>query len=91
MSDDFAIDVRFYRLSEEVQPYFTALYSFTIDCDADVMVRDQLHPEWSAMRFTQYGTAPFASITPDEIAPRAELTAPPVQPAPAAEGLEAAW
>lgn len=69
MPEEFAIDVRFYRLSEEVQPYFTALYSFTIDCPGDAMVVDQLHPEWSAMRFTEHGTAPFASITPDAIGP----------------------
>jgi len=69
MPEDFAIDVRFYRLSERLQPYFTALYSFDIDCADDAMVMDQLHPEWSAMRFTQHGTAPHAAITPDAIAP----------------------
>lgn len=69
MPDDFAIDVRFYRLSDKVAPYFTALYSFDIDCADHVMVTDQLHPEWSAMRFTQHGTAPYAAITPDAIGP----------------------
>ncbi|TIX49256.1 AraC family transcriptional regulator [Alteraurantiacibacter aquimixticola] len=68
MSEEFAIDVRFYRLSVELQPYFTALYSFTIICDDDVMVEDRLHPEWAAMRFTESGSYPIAAIAPDDIA-----------------------
>lgn len=69
MSDVFAIDVRFYRLSEQLQPYFTALYSFEIDCDDDVLVQDCLHPEWSVLRFTQFGTPPYGAITPEAIKP----------------------
>ena len=69
MSDDFAIDVRFYRLSDELAPYFTALYSFTISCDDGVMVHDQLHPEWAALRFTERGLPPVAGVTPDPVAP----------------------
>lgn len=69
MSDEFAIDVRFYRLSEELQPYFTALYSFEIDCADHVLVEDCLHPEWAVLRFTQSGTPPFGSITPEAIRP----------------------
>lgn len=68
MSEDFAIDVRFYRLSDELSPYFTALYSFSIICPDDVIVEDQLHPEWAALRFTQRGRAPIAGVTPDPIA-----------------------
>jgi AraC-like DNA-binding protein len=67
MQDEFAIDVRFYRLSDELSPYFTALYSFTITCPDDVLVQDQLHPEWAALRFTQRGHVPIAAITPDPI------------------------
>ncbi len=69
MSDVFAIDVRFYRLSEQLQPYFTALYSFEIDCADDVLVRDCLHPEWSVMRFTQSGTPPLGAVIPEAIRP----------------------
>ena len=36
MGADFSIAVRFYRLSEALQPYFTALYQFDIDCPAGV-------------------------------------------------------
>jgi AraC-like DNA-binding protein len=67
MTGQFAIDVRFFRLSEELQPYFTALYSFEIDCAEDLMVHDLLHPEWSVMRFTQTGDAPMAAIVPESI------------------------
>ncbi len=67
----FAINVRFFRLSQELQPYFTALYSFEIDCSDDLMVHDLLHPEWAAMRFTQSGDSPAAAITPGEIHPTA--------------------
>lgn len=67
MDDSFALDVRFYRLSAELQPFFTALYSFHITTDGDSMVRDRLHPEWSAMRFTVTGTPPIAAIDSDEI------------------------
>ncbi len=69
MHDEFAIDVRFYRLSEELQPYFTALYSFTITCADDVVIEDRLHPEWAAMRFTESGMEPVAAIVPDDLSP----------------------
>lgn len=68
MLEEFAIDVRFYRLSVELQPYFTALYSFTIDCADGVVVEDSLHPEWASMRFTESGSPPRGAVTPDEIA-----------------------
>jgi AraC-like DNA-binding protein len=67
VEQDFTIDVRFFHLSEELQPYFTALYCFSVDCDEDFLVEDRLHPEWAGMRFTQYGSPPIASIIPDEI------------------------
>ena len=67
MSDEFAVNVRFFRLSEELQPYFTALYSFEIECADGVMISDRLHPEWAAMRFTQSGAPPHAAITPNDI------------------------
>ena len=69
MVEEFVIDVRFYRLSEELQPYFTALYSFTIAGAESEVVEDRLHPEWSSMRFTESGTPPLAGITPDSITP----------------------
>ena len=69
MTGQLAINVRFFRLSEELQPYFTALYSFEIDCPADLLVYDLLHPEWAVMRFTQTGDAPTAAIVPESIRP----------------------
>jgi AraC-like DNA-binding protein len=65
---DFTIDVRFFHLSEELQPYFTALYCFSVECGDDVLIEDRLHPEWAGMRFTEYGSPPIASIMPDPIA-----------------------
>ena len=56
------ISVRFFRLSEALQPYFTALYLTVIEA-GDGLVEDFLHPEWAAMRFTQ-GPPPIASIGP---------------------------
>jgi AraC-like DNA-binding protein len=61
MDAEFTTEVRFYRLSEALQPYFTALYATSIDCPADVWVRDRLHPEWAALRFTE-GPAPIARV-----------------------------
>jgi AraC-like DNA-binding protein len=58
---EFSISVRFYRLSEALQPYFTALYSTTIDCAPGVLVTDCLHPEWAALRFTE-GPPPIACV-----------------------------
>ena len=66
MAAEFSISVRFYRLSEALQPYFTALYATTIDCAPGVQVTDCLHPEWAALRFTE-GPAPFACIGPGEL------------------------
>ncbi|WP_343805055.1 helix-turn-helix domain-containing protein [Alteraurantiacibacter aestuarii] len=61
--------MQFFRLSEELQPYFTALYSFTITCADDVLIEDRLHPEWATMRFTESGVEPVASVCPDEVQP----------------------
>ena len=65
MSDSPRISVRFFRLSEPLQPYFTALYLTTIEA-GDGLVEDYLHPEWAAMRFTE-GPPPIASIGPGEM------------------------
>jgi AraC-like DNA-binding protein len=59
------ISVRFFRLSEPLQPYFTALYLTTIQA-GDGLVEDYLHPEWAAMRFTE-GPPPIACIGPGEM------------------------
>lgn len=63
MDATIAIDVRYYRLSEPLQPYFTALYGFEFDCPPDRAIEDHLHPEWSQMRFFK-GAPPHASIGP---------------------------
>ena len=61
MDAKFALDVRYYRLSEALQPYFTALYAFDFRCAPGELVRDCLHPEWSQMRF-MLGPPPLASV-----------------------------
>ena len=68
--DDYTFDVRFFRLSEEVAPYFTALYSFDFDCADGCWISDFLHPEWTAMRFFTGGENARASIVPDPRQPR---------------------
>ncbi len=69
MSTDFTVDVHFYRLSEALQPYFTALYATTIECAPGVVVTDCLHPEWAALRFTE-GPPPIACIGPGDMSPQ---------------------
>ena len=69
MVGDFSVSVRFYRLSEALRPYFTALYQFDIDCPSGAVVEDYLHPEWAAMRFT-HGTVPAACFGPGEPVPQ---------------------
>jgi AraC-like DNA-binding protein len=69
VTTEFNVDVRFYRLSEALQPYFTALYATTVDCAPGVLVTDCLHPEWAALRFTE-GPAPVASVGPGELSPQ---------------------
>ncbi|ANY19112.1 Helix-turn-helix domain protein [Tsuneonella dongtanensis] len=68
MTDSPRISVRFFRLSEPLQPYFTALYLTTTEA-GDGLVEDYLHPEWAAMRFTE-GPPPIASIGPGEMVPQ---------------------
>ena len=63
MSADFAIDVRYYRLSEPLQPFFTALYAFEYGCAPGHAIEDWLHPEWSQMRFV-WGPSPQARVGP---------------------------
>ena len=69
MDAEFTTEVRFYRLSEALQPYFTALYATAVNCAPDVWVRDRLHPEWAALRFTE-GPAPVACIGIGEMTPK---------------------
>jgi AraC-like DNA-binding protein len=69
MGAEFGISVRFYRLSEALQPYFTALYATTIECAPDVRVTDCLHPEWAALRFTE-GPPPHACVGPGAMVPQ---------------------
>jgi AraC-like DNA-binding protein len=66
MGTDFTINVQFYRLSEALQPYFTALYATSVECVPGVWVQDRLHPEWAALRFTE-GPAPIACIGTGEL------------------------
>ncbi len=69
MGPQFDISVRFYRLSEALQPNFTALYSTTIDCSPGTLVTDCLHPEWAALRFTE-GPPPIACVGVGEMVPQ---------------------
>ena len=69
MNAGIGVSVRFYRLSEELQPYFTALYATTVDCASDELVTDCLHPEWAALRFTE-GTPPIACVGIGEMTPQ---------------------
>jgi AraC-like DNA-binding protein len=68
MSAVLGVSVQFYRLSEALQPYFTALYATTVDCEPGALVTDCLHPEWAALRFTE-GPPPVASVGAGEMAP----------------------
>jgi AraC-like DNA-binding protein len=70
MSAAPSIEVRFYRLSEALQLYFTALYLFEIAGDDGAAIEDCLHPEWAAMRFT-HGTPPLAAVGPGALMPQA--------------------
>lgn len=69
MVGEFSVSVRFYRLSEALQPYFTALYATTVECEPGTVVADCLHPEWAALRFTE-GTPPIACVGPGEMVPQ---------------------
>ena len=69
MQSKFAIDVRYYRLSEALQPYFTALYAFDFDGPPGEYIDDYLHPEWTAMRFV-LGPVPRASVGPGDLLPQ---------------------
>ena len=69
MHANSAIAVRYFRLSPQLQPYFTVLYATTINCGPGELVVDYLHPEWAALRLTQ-GAPPLAVVGPGEMAPR---------------------
>ena len=69
MDTEFSVSVRFYRLSEALQPYFTALYATTVECGPDMTVVDCLHPEWAALRFTE-GPPPVACVGPGPLVPQ---------------------
>ena len=74
MSARSAISVRAFRLSPPLQPYFTALYATTIDCEPGSIVEDYLHPEGAALRITN-GTPPVARVGPGEMVPQWPFTA----------------
>ncbi len=69
MGAEYSVSVRFYRLCEALQPYFTALYATTIECAPETLVVDRLHPEWAALRFTE-GPPPIACVGPGQMAPQ---------------------
>jgi AraC-like DNA-binding protein len=69
MSGGLSIEVGFYRLSEALLPYFTALYLFEIAGEDGASIEDCLHPEWAAMRFTR-GTPPIGAVGPGELVPQ---------------------
>ena len=71
---DSSIDVKFYRLSPAVEPYFTALYAFTFDCPPDAMIEDYLHPEWTAMRFSD-GHPPAGCVGPGPLVQQSPFVA----------------
>jgi AraC-like DNA-binding protein len=73
MDTGFSVDVKYYRLSEELQPYFTALYLFNITCPAGEEIEDWLHPEWAAMRFTTSGTPPAGGVGKEGLERRGPL------------------
>ncbi len=62
------VSVRFFQLAEPLQPYFTALYSTAVECEAGVRLTDFLHPEWAALRFTE-GPVALACVGPGEMFP----------------------
>src|SRR6187551_195278 len=66
MNADVTTEVRFYRLSEALQPYFTALYATSVTCAPGILVKDRLHPEWAALRFTE-GPPPIACVGTGEL------------------------
>jgi len=68
--DDFAVDVRYFRLAAPLEPYFTALYCFTVTCAPDYVVEDLLHPEWASMRLTVSGPPPVAGLGGGAIKPK---------------------
>lgn len=61
MSADVHIGVRFFRLSDALRPYFTALYHFDLDAPPGALIEDYLHPEWSVLRFID-GDVPLATM-----------------------------
>lgn len=74
MKREAAVDVRFYRLSNAVQPFFTALYSFDITSADGRFIEDYLHPEWTAMRFS-VGTPPSGAIGHGDLVQRSPFVA----------------
>ena len=51
------IDVKFYRLPEEIAPYFTALSCLTVKAPQGHCITDLAPPEWATLRFRQSGSA----------------------------------
>ena len=74
MTTNSAISVRAFRLSQPLQPYFTALYATTIVCEPGTLVEDYLHPEGAALRITD-GEPPVARVGPGKMVPQWPFTA----------------
>lgn len=69
MGRDRNIDVKFYRLSEEIAPCFTALSCLTVVAPSYAPTMDLVPPEWATMRFTQAGAAALAAFDGDPLQP----------------------
>lgn len=75
LTTESALRVSYFRLSEELQPYFTALYFFDVGCEPGEAIEDCLHPEWAAMRFTIEGTPPAGAIGDGPVEQRGRFVA----------------
>lgn len=62
----FSLEIRPYPLDAALEPYFSALYSFSITCSDGKWLEDCLHPEWAAMRFTDENVTVRAGIYPED-------------------------
>jgi len=67
MAQEFGLDIRCFELPPELQPYFTSIHSFSVDCGDGEFVEDYIHPEWAAMRFSLDDTRVRSGFVPDEL------------------------
>lgn len=66
MGEQSLLDVRYFKLAAPLSELFCSIYCIRTEVGAGGAIRDCVHPEWAAMRFTSDGPPAIAGLAGEE-------------------------